>query len=232
MTKMRVVEARTPPVELEEGDVWQWLGSRDRIVPSLVDEVRRAMDARNSVCSPRAIYSELEVEEVERTAVRFTDGLSLEGKFFAHCFQGATEAAFLVVTIGGDLEERVSQLFSEGDSIAAMVLDAVGTATVIKAFDNVAGHICQQATESGRKTGRFLSPGQTYWDVSGQRSVFDAVPAQRIGVELTDTCFMVPQKSLSGAIPLGADLLINGDPSESQCRYCAAKRCPMRTEPQ
>ena len=57
------------------------------------------------------------------------------------------------------------------------------------------------------------------------------LPAERIGVRLLESCFMVPQKAQSGVIPLGPELKVHSDPDESYCRYCQATRCPMRMEP-
>ncbi len=129
-----------------------------------------------------------------------------------------------------DLETRVSELFAEGDSIAAFVLDAVGSAAVFNAFGHVAHRILGEETRRGWKTGVCLHPGQSYWDISGQKTVFKVVPAERIGLQLLESCFMVPQKSQSAVIPLGPDLKVLNQPDESYCRDCKAVGCPLRTE--
>ncbi len=220
------------PLELDRREVWASLGSRDRTIPSLEDEVSRQIERGYELCEPRGIFARVEVARIGRGCVSFVGGHELEGKFLAHCFEGAGEAIFLVATIGPALETRVARLFADGDDIAAMVLDAVGTASIFSVFSRMTGQLCGQASDSGRQAGMVLGPGQSYWDITGQRTIFRVVPATRIGVELTDSCFMVPQKSQSGVIPMGAQLKVRNDPSVSYCRYCPAQRCPMRLEAQ
>ena len=226
-----VSEIEDLSVELDRRDVWASLGSRDRTVASLEDEVSRQIEHGCELCEPRGLLARLEVAQVGRGGVSFVGGRELEGKFLAHCFEGAGEAIFLVVTIGPALEAQVARLFAEGNDLEAMVVDAVGTASITSAFNRVTSWLCEQAADSGRQAGMVLGPGQSYWDITGQRTIFQVVPASRIGLELTDSCFMVPQKSHSGVIPLGTHLKVRNDPSVSFCRYCPAKRCPMRQEP-
>jgi hypothetical protein len=74
-------------------------------------------------------------------------------------------------------------------------------------------------------------PGNEYWDLEGQRTLFRALPAHRIGVRLLDSLQMDPQKSQSALVPFGEELRILDDPASSPCSRCKATRCPMRLEP-
>ena len=85
--------------------------------------------------------------------------------------------------------------------------------------------------EAGLQVGPCLVPGNEYWDLEGQRTVFSALPAHRIGVRLLDSLQMDPQKSQSALVPFGAELRILDDPASSPCSRCKATRCPMRLEP-
>ena len=72
--------------------------------------------------------------EVGRKTVSLDGGPTLEGAFMSHLFEGAKEAVFLIVTVGEALEAKVSELFAEGESVDAIVLDAVGSASVMGVF--------------------------------------------------------------------------------------------------
>ncbi len=229
---VEVKELRDVSVELDEWEVWSCLGGRDRIVPALADEVAQAVAEGRELWSPRGLPARLAVREIGRSSITFDSGPSLEGKFLSHLFTGAQEADFLVVTIGPDLESRVAELFTEGKSIEAFVLDAVGSAAVMNLFTQILATILEDNGARGSDTGTCLRPGQAYWDITGQSTIFQMVPAERIGVQLLESSFMTPLKSQSGIVPLGPDLRVHGDPNESYCRYCQATRCPMRREPQ
>jgi hypothetical protein len=99
-------------------------------------------------------------------------------------------------------------------------------------FSDALTRVWQETNQRGWVTGTCLRPGQSYWDIEGQESVFQVVPGERIGVSLLDSSFMRPQKSQSAVVPIGPDMKVHGNPNESYCRYCQATRCPMRQEPQ
>lgn len=226
-----VTEFSDIALRLSEEDVWKTLGYRGRTQPALADDVARGLALAQKFCKPRGLCARLKVGEVGRNSVTLLGGPPLDGRFLAHCFQGAQEAIFLVATIGPALEKLVSTLFGSGKTVEAFVLDAVGSAVVFNTFSDVAARVCQDAADRGWHTGMFLQPGQSYWDISGQRVIFQVVPGERIGVCLTDTCFMVPRKSQSGVLPVGPDLKVHSGFQQSYCRYCKAQRCPLRTEP-
>ncbi len=137
-----------------------------------------------------------------------------------------------VITIGAALEARVSEWFAEGKSVEAFVLDAAGSAAIMNVFTQVSAELCEEVTRRGWQTGMALRPGQHYWDIAGQESIFEVVPGERISVELLDSFFMRPQKSQTAVIPMGPEMKEHADPDKSYCRHCQAKRCPMRREPQ
>ncbi|MFQ5852951.1 MAG: hypothetical protein ACE5JU_20515 [Candidatus Binatia bacterium] len=215
-------------LDLRDGDVWRWLAGGRRHVSVLAEEVTERRLQGQALSRPRAIYRQLGVEDVTSRGVLMEEDVWLEATGLGEFFRGAEEAVFIVVTIGADLERQVATLFGEGRRVEAFVLDAVGTAAATSAFRSIAGHICREAGEKGRQTGPALRPGQDYWDITGQRSIFQVLPTQNLGVRLLDSCFMSPQKTQSAVIPLGTHLKVQGDPGEPYCGYCTAKRCPTR----
>ena len=228
----KIVEIDDISVQLDEGEVWNCLGSRDRVVPALRDELLEMMALGEKICEPKALQSRLEIESVGRGKVVFKDGPTLNGPFLAHLFTGAKQAEFLVVTVGPAVDDKIAELTVEGDHVGAIVLDAVGSALAMNLFSQLLTRILDETHERDWDVGTCLRPGQSYWDVTGQQDIFQVVQGERIGIELLESAFMKPQKSQSAVVPLGPDLRVNGDPNESYCRYCQAKNCPMRQEEQ
>jgi hypothetical protein len=227
-----VLEMADISVDLAESDVWSCLGSPGRVVPGLAGEVSRSIALSEELCVPRGLYARLEVAEIARKSVSLAGGPTLECAFISHLFEGASEPVFLVVTVGEALETKVSDLFAAGESVDAVVLDAVGSGSIMGAFSHALTRVWQETTDRGWVTGTCLRPGQSYWDITGQQDVFHVVPGEQIGVSLLDSSFMRPQKSQSAVVPIGPEMKVHGDPKESYCRYCQATRCPMRQEPQ
>ena len=227
---IEVVEVHDLPLVLNEDDVWSCLGSRDKRTPALAAEVAASVALARELCVPKANYVTVQVESSGRGRTQFLDGPTLAGGFVNHAMQGAEAAVFLVVTVGPELEAEVANRFSRGDSIEAIGLDAAGSAAVMNAFTRIAEIVLEETEDRGWQTGLCLRPGQSYWDITGQRDIFSVVPTGTIDVSLMESCFMLPQKTQSAIIPVGADLKVHSDPNKSYCKVCNAARCPMRQE--
>jgi hypothetical protein len=224
-------EIRDLPLDLEEEDVWSAMGTPGREYPALASEVAQGIALARRLCRPKGLYRRLAVDNVRRNGVRFTDGTEVEGKFVAHLFNGAEEAVFILMTIGPSLERQVSQMFTEGDTVEAVVLDAVGSAAAMNLLTHVLRDIGEEMKDRGWHAGTCLSPGQAFWDVTGQETIFRVLSGDSIGVELLESSFLKPQKSQSAVVPMGPHLAVHGD-GASSCRYCPATKCTLRREPQ
>ena len=226
------IEIDDIPFDVTDDDVWSMLGTPGRPHPGLVDEVAKYSALARELAEPRALVRYLDVLEGGRRAVSFVDGPTIEGKFLAHLFEGASSSAFMLVTIGPALETRVAEMMSQGDNVEAIVLDAAGSAAAMSLLTHVLQHVYEDADKQGLNVGTCCTPGQSFWDMEGQGDIFDALQGHRLGIELLESKFMRPQKSQSAMLPLGTALKVHGDPSESYCRYCPATNCPVRKEPQ
>jgi hypothetical protein len=141
-------------------------------------------------------------------------------------FADLDRVAFCVCTIGPALEERVTALSQDGDMLAAVVLDAVGSAAAEAVARYANDRIDEEVATEGLRTSCRASPGYGDWDVAEQKVLFELVPAGRIGVTLTESCMMVPRKSISFAVHVAEEPVRLR--SESSCRNCGLEDCPYR----
>jgi hypothetical protein len=169
-----------------------------------------ALEESRSLMEPKAIYV---------TAA----GADLPG---SDMFTDLEMVAFCVCTIGPALEKRVTALTKEGDMLAAIVLDAIGSAAAEATARYANDRIDEMAAADGLRTSCRASPGYGDWDVSEQRALFELVPAGRIGVKLTASSMMVPRKSVSFAVHIAEEPVRLR--SESSCRNCDMETCPYR----
>lgn len=176
---------------------------------------------------PRGIYSLIKI-----TCFTSKGGINLENelvfrfsKSVINQLKGANHLLVGVVTIGDFLEKKVSELFSQGEYPQALALDAVGTVAVEDFSRGVRKLARQDAIEQGFKTSRHFSPGYGGWGVSQQEIIFKSIPADNIGVRLTEGYMMVPQKSLSWAIGVGKEIIIPSEEGNNNCGNCQSKCC-------
>jgi hypothetical protein len=141
-------------------------------------------------------------------------------------FSNVTKLVIGVATIGSALEDLADRFVASREWTKAMILDAYGSAAVESAVVEANAKICREAEASGLVAGRRRSPGYPKWPIEQQRRLFDLLGGAPEGVSLNEYCVMVPRKSISFGIPLGADL--DAGSPELGCRYCAMVNCDYR----
>ena len=71
-----------------------------------------------------------------------------------------------------------------------------------------------------------ISPGYGRWPLTAQTNVFDRLPHEQLGVELLPSLLMVPRKSISFAMWIGAEARPTA--GLSGCHHCNLDHCQYR----
>ncbi len=196
-----------------------------RARPDIVAAARGVLDKAQALLAPAALYVTLPVRDFQRQRVVLEGGEVFAGPLVARALAGATEVTLAVCTIGPALEEQVSALFSAGDMVRALALDGAGIAALGEVSGTVVARIRDEAAARGLGTGMRASPGQEGWPIEQQRVFFDLILAEEIGVRLTESCLMLPCKSISFVIGLGPEMR----PDAVTCDFCSKReRCRWR----
>ncbi len=198
----------------------------NRARPRVVAAAEGVLDEAQSLLDPIAMYTILPVRDFYHQTIVLDGGAAFEGPLVARALAGATEAALAVCTIGPALEEQVSAIFA-ADSVRAMALEGAGNAAVGEVTRLIVARICDEASARGLGTGMRVNPGQEGWPIEQQRVFFDLVPGKEIGVRLTESCLMLPRKSVSVVVGLGPEM----QPDAVVCDFCSKReRCQWRAE--
>lgn len=143
-----------------------------------------------------------------------------------------------LVTAGAGIETAASRALGRGEATAALLLDACGSAAAEEAADRLGAAIvatlagaplddapgAQAAPVSCR-----ISPGYGQWPLAAQRSLFSRLPHEALGVRLEPSLLMVPRKSISFAMWLGAEARPLA--GLSGCARCRLETCIYRRRP-
>jgi hypothetical protein len=162
----------------------------------IVDSAQEILAALPDILDPAAIYDVFSVKSFHHKTIEFDSGGTFEGPLAARALAGAEKVAIAACTIGPALEERLNQLFSE-HPVRAMALDGAGVAALREVSRVVTDEVRSIAADHGWGSGMRAQPGQEGWSIWQQRVIFDHLPADEIGVRLTDSCLMIPRKSVS-----------------------------------
>lgn len=179
---------------------------------------------------PQGIYSLLKINEIffSKRRVDLENNISLYFNNSAIDFlRGTDYLVFGVVTIGNSLEDKISEFFTNKEYSRGLALDAVGTVAVRYLSRYVRSIICKEAKEKHLQTTKHFTPGTAGWDISQQKNIFEIIPADKIGVKLTEYYMMVPKKSLSWTMGAGENIITSSKKDDS-CQICQAINCQYR----
>ena len=146
------------------------------------------------------------------------------GKILSKELQHTEKIAVFVCTAGDQIEKLYRRYLKQGDSLSAFFADLLGTIAVEKTLELLYQKLEQTFLSLGMHTGQAFSPGDCGWPLAEQATLFSLLPENCCGIGLNQSMLMLPQKSLSGIIPLGKNL----KRGKHQCSVCSSYNCPYR----
>ena len=190
----------------------------------MVSLVNEYIENAHYLIDPSYSYIISDIESVRGSRVVIEGLFTFESEVIARLLEQCQKVAVFALTIGKYLEEISCRLAEKGLILQAAVLDAIGSDSAEKVAALVQERIGEKACYEGLTISRRFSPGYCDWDVSQQRTVFEALRGNSAGVHLTDGCLMLPRKSISGIIGIGPGEIENYNP----CKTCDKHDCVGR----
>jgi hypothetical protein len=138
--------------------------------------------------------------------------------------KGADYLALFVCTAGALFTDLANGYQRAGDYLEAFVADAIGSLTVEKAMDRIQGQLERETQAGDWHISNRYSPGYCNWPLAGQRELFEQMGNPSLPVSLTESCLMLPIKSISGVIAVGAQVRKR----PYACRICKNRDCIYR----
>jgi hypothetical protein len=146
------------------------------------------------------------------------------GNIILRQLRGSEAYALFVCTAGVEYEAYQQRLKEQGDMVRVFIADALGSVIAEKCADQMEIALQESIDKLGWKHTNRFSPGYCGWHVSQQQLLFPLFQGHTCGVTLTDSSLMVPIKSVSGIIGLGA----NVRKLDYTCGLCDFKQCYKR----
>lgn len=118
----------------------------------------------------------------------------------------AEQVALFVCTAGQGITDYARRCNEEGDYLKGYIADTYGSLIVEKAMDYIQLQLEQQMEAEGLHINNRYSPGYCNWDVREQKLLFSLLPDNNCHITLTESCLMLPIKSVSGIIGIGRNV--------------------------
>lgn len=183
--------------------------------PEVREVGRWAIEEAQHLVDPAIVYEWLAVETQDTRHVRL-GGVRFDVGNHADLMAPAHEAFVSVLTIGPRLEERARELGAVGRTLEGYVLGEAGVhavGTVGRQAQRIAE---EEAALRGWGVGAEMAPGQLAgWDIKEQKLLCGLLDVGSIGIQVSDTGMLIPQKSVSMMVGIGP-----GYTSEKVCSPC------------
>lgn len=174
---------------------------------------------------PVFTYHVYPISEIKDEQMRLKNGAIISGKLLPSVLSKSKEIATTVCTIGPQLENKVAEYLKEGEALRGLLLDGIGTAAIDTLTVQSCKSLRQEALSHENQASSPLSPGMPGFPISEQRTLLALASAEKIGVSLTSTGIMIPNKSTSAVIGIGPDMP-TWTPAEV-CAHCSLNKiCP------
>lgn len=220
MSLTRII--REFPFEIDRRSVLRHQGYKpsskvsDRVTEMLDEAEARAME----LARPAAVWTTKPIKEISSYRV-VIGNLTIVSRQIVKVMRGCVEAALFAVTVGPAIEKEAARLIETGDMAEGVMLDSVASEAVEGCADHVNLVIQHEAHRRGLHLTPRYSPGYGDWTVDHQPELFAEFDAAKAGIHLTESCMMIPRKSISAVLGLGpiGDIRTGASP----CKKCSSE---------
>lgn len=177
---------------MNKAEILRYLRTRSTIQDeSLLRLIDNLMQEVNNTVKPKSIYRIFPCTVTEDMLI--IENFEFKSKRLAENLKGCTKVAVLAATVGTEGDRLLRRYNSEGAGLA--VMQAVLASKIEEICDAVQENI---ENENNVKTRQRYSPGYFDLDISEQKKIFNLLEiTKRCGITLTDTCQMIPTKSVT-----------------------------------
>jgi hypothetical protein len=199
-------------------------GKKANMSPRILDPARSVLNISLEIAKPRAIVQLAEVLTITETTIQ-GEGISIESPLWAGLASRSAPPLTLAVfamTLGQALSDEVVHA-KKSSLLLGYCLHEAGSQIIEQAADEMERLIQDIPAVKERARSRRFSPG--YCDISlyNQKGFFQFLSPEKIGIRMSGSCGMVPEKSITAALLFSENL-----PSISPCPDCQNEACPNR----
>lgn len=209
---------------LDRSEVMRYLGYKPgvtRLEQRHEELLDRGIALAIDVAEPAVTTAYCSIDIAGDTVTTRVPGLAWRSRSLAKLLGDAAGVTLVAGTLGESMETLTRRLFAEEEYALATIVDAAGSALV-----HGLGLWAQaQLTPPPDMTLTPLyGPGYGDWEITDQLALTVAAGADAIGLTCTETCYLLPQKSLVGIIGWTA----RAGRAASGCALCTMPNCAYR----
>ncbi len=193
---------------LKDAALWKMMGYKGHVPDhDILTLVERLWEALLPVCNPWGGYRLMDGGRAGEDQVRVGNSLFNTGRVIAEAMQEATSIAVFTVTLGAGYDEWMEEVKAEENIMHDFVANSMGSVLADCLTEDLIDELRTHVGGMDLRITNNYSPGYCGWALSEQRVLFSLLPDGISGITLTDSCLMLPIKSVSGIVGVGAQAI-------------------------
>jgi hypothetical protein len=172
--------------------------TKTALEPGRRKQIEKWILEAQSLCDITATYRMFPIRAVEAAAVKLAEGIEFPGKSLARLLARSASAILMAATSGCKITDEISRLQQAGEMTKALVYDAAASEITDAGLDWLTAFIRRPLTRQGQSlTHMRFSPGYGDLGLENQRIMVQALELEKYGVKLTESCLLVPEKTVT-----------------------------------
>jgi len=217
---------------IDKNELAKFFGSDEfgNVSRSTCMKIEKLETVFEKLIDPSLYHQNLGIDAVEKGAVLLQEGPEFKSPKLSKILKDCEEIVCFIITIGEGVEDEIKRLMNAKRLAEAYILDAMASV----AADNMVVTFHQRMKKNyenqGKQVTLCFSPGYCDWPITEQKKLFTLFDSNKLDVELTDSCFMQPRKSISGIFGITSQ---DSNPKKhyyNPCLECKREDCSARRD--
>lgn len=193
---------------------------------SITEALKVCLKLARPLAKPKYASACKKILDNSRGEIRLEGGIRLSSKWLSSYLKGANSIHVFIVTVGRGIEETASRRMAGGEALEGYIIDRIGSFAVESLAQSFEESLRRHYGSGGFSVSMRFSPGYCDWAIEEQFELAKLVDFRKAGVTLTESCVMVPRKSITAVVGIGAKGAFRK--VKSQCSLCGKSNCGYR----
>lgn len=217
---------------IERDELAKFLGSSGfgNIPRSTRLKIEKLEPVFEKLVEPSLHHQNTEINSIEKGIVHLEEGPEFKSSKLSNTLKNCKEVVCYIATLGDAIDEEIKRLMDKKHLAEAYILDAMASVAadnmVITFHQRMKGEYKNQS----RQVTLCFSPGYCDWPITDQKKLFSMFDSNELNVDLTDSCFMQPRKSISGVFGITPKNSSSKKHHYNPCLECKRKDCSARRD--
>ena len=220
MDSIRSYQCSAKDLSIDINELFLQMGYCGSVPSGHINErIEDAVFEIEEYCQPTYGYLLTRGEIITNASIRISNMEFSTGRIITKALAGASHFAIFTASLGASFD--LWKKTKKNDMLDEYIADSLGSILAENLVKKCRNQIKFAVSDSAYKITNSYSPGYCDWKLTEQKKIFSLLPDTFCGIRLTESCLMLPIKSVSGIIGVGSNVVFN----DNSCNLCSMMHC-------